>query len=54
MKRLVECFHIRNPIDNWVAEKAKTERKNGEFKLLQNGKGRNLFYKCSANIQQNN
>ncbi|MDM1555870.1 hypothetical protein PYS58_07845 [Chryseobacterium indologenes] len=51
MKILVGCFHIRNQIDNWAAEKAKTERKNGDFKLLQNGKGRNLFYKRFANVQ---
>ncbi len=40
----MEYFHIRNLIDNWAAEKAKTDRKNCDFKLLQNGKGRNLFY----------
>ncbi len=51
MKRLIKYFHIRNPIDNWGAEKAKTERKNCEFKLLQNSKGRNLFYKYFANVQ---
>ncbi len=51
MKKIYIAFHIRNPIDNWVAEKAKTERKNCEFKLLQNSKGRNLFYKCFANVQ---
>ena len=36
-----------------VAEKAKLKEKNGNFKLLQNGKGRNLFSKCLAKLQQN-
>ncbi len=43
MKRLVEYFHIRNPIDNWVAEKQKLKEKMVSLNYYRMAKAETCF-----------